>query len=112
MNTTILDRNRSEPDHQLYSMFYVRADNCDGENSDLAVIAVDTQHAIEIWAEHYYEDEGTDPDFIAHVWQDEGKGVMTLASYGDLEQMGLEPGPIQWGLQPVPYHRPDATELA
>ncbi len=88
MNTTTLDRNRSQPDDQLYPMLYVRADNCDGENYDLTIIAVDEQHAIEIWASHYYPDEHTDPDFIAQRWEDEGEGVMPLASHGDLGLIG------------------------
>ncbi len=105
MNSTILSHNRLTPGDELYSMFYVRADNCDGENFDLVVIAEHERQAIEIWARHYYQDELliSESDFIAGRWADEGVGLMMLAAHGDLEQVGLEPGAAQWAVHPFEY---------
>ena len=65
---------------QKNSLFFVRADNCDGENLDLLVIASDAVQAEKFWYE-YHDQEGEKPEWVRGV-----PGVTPTA----------EAGPIAW----------------
>jgi len=111
MNSTILSHNRATPSDELYCIFYVRADNCDGENFDLVVIAEGERQAVEIWAQHYYPDEVSVQDessFIVERWSEEGIGIMMLADHGDLDRPRPDrsrTGPYALGNHPLRLHR-------
>lgn len=68
---------------QKNSLFFVRADNCDGENQDLLVIASDVVQAEAFWRS-YFEDSLSDSD--NPEWVRGVPGVTPTA----------EAGPISW----------------
>jgi len=86
------------PDEPL-SMFYLRAETEDGHELDLAVVAATEKAAVDLWGQHYFDD--SEP--VAEQWAANGRGVMTLAMSGDLDQHDLEPGAIDWALETFRY---------
>ena len=85
--------------HEPLSMFYLRAENEDGHDLDLAVVAATQTAAVDLWGQHYFDDN----EPVAEQWAANGKGIMTLAMSGDLDQNHLEPGAINWALEPFRY---------
>jgi len=85
--------------HEPLSMFYLRAENEDGHDLDLAVVAATQTAAVDLWGEHYFDDN----ELVAEQWAASGRGVMTLAMPADLDQRHLEPGAIDWALEPFGY---------
>lgn len=68
---------------QKNSLFFIRADNCDGENQDLLVIASDAVQAEKFWYDYYeLEDEVEEKP----LWVRGVPGVVPTA----------EAGPIAW----------------
>jgi hypothetical protein len=49
--------------------------------------------------QHYFDDN----EPVAEKWATSGKGVMTLAMSADLDQRDLEPGAIDWAVEPFRY---------
>ncbi len=64
-------------------LFFVRADNSDGENLDLLVVAPDKAEAEAHWRSHYGLDFESRPDWVGDV-----PGVLPMAS--------CEAGAIEW----------------
>jgi len=85
--------------HEPLSIFYLRAEDEDGNNLDLAVVAATETAAVEIWCRHFFDDS----DSVAQQWASYGMGVMTLAMPGEVDQRNLEPGAIDWALEPFRY---------
>ena len=85
--------------HEPLSMFYLRAENEDGHDLDLAVVAATETAAVDLWGQHYFDDN----EPVAEHWAASGRGVMTLAMSADLHQRDLEPGAISWTLEPFRY---------
>ncbi len=64
-------------------LFYVRADNSDGENLDLMVVAQNKEQVRKIWSDHF---EIEDDDDEAPAWIGVVPGVTPAC----------EPGVIEW----------------
>ena len=73
--------------HEPLSMLYLRAENEDGHDLGLIVVAATQTAAVDIWGQHYFDDN----EPVAEQWAASGKGIMTLAMSGDLNQHHLEP---------------------
>jgi len=99
MATTTTQPTEVDPSGEALSMFYLRAENEDGYDLDLAVVAETQAAAVDLWGQHYLD--GNEP--VAEQWATSGKGVMTLAMPGDLDQHDLQPGAINWTLEPFRY---------
>jgi len=99
MSTAVIQPTRTDDLDEPLSMFYLRAENEDGHDLDLAVVAATETAAVDLWGQHYFDD--TEP--VAEQWATNGSGVMTLAMSGDLDQRDLEPGAINWALEPFRY---------
>ena len=78
------------------SLFYVRAENEDGHNLDLAVVAATETTAIDLWWHHYFDE--SEP--VAEQWMIYGKGVMTLAMPRSEERRVGKECRSRWS----PYH--------
>lgn len=100
MSTTMPQPTGVNASHVPLSMFYLRAENEDGHDLDLVVVATQAD-AVDLWCGHYFEDN----EPVAEQWGANGKGVMTLAMPGDLDQHHLEAGAIDWALEPFRYPR-------
>jgi len=101
MSATMPNTMEINASHEPLSMFYLRAENEDGHDLGLAVVAATETAAIDLWSQHYFDAE----EPVAEQWAANGKGVMTLAMPGDLDQRLLEPGAIDWALEPFRYPR-------
>ncbi|MEE9414534.1 MAG: hypothetical protein V3V01_04555 [Acidimicrobiales bacterium] len=99
MSTTMPKPMGIDSSHDPLSMFYLRAENEDGHSLDLAVVAETQTAAIDLWCHHYFEPN----EPVAEQSANNGKGLMTLATSSDLDQGQLEPGPIDWTIEPFPY---------
>ena len=71
---------------QKNSLFFVRADNCDGENQDLLVIASDVVQAEKFWATHYELDDDEKPQWVRGV-----PGVSPTADAGAIPWDAINP---------------------
>ncbi len=102
MTTTMPDLMGTNAFHEPLSIFYLRAEDEDGNNLDLAVLAEHETAGVDLWFHHFFDDT----DSVAERWATEGMGIMTLAMPDDLDQRDLEPGPIDWALEPFRYPTP------
>ncbi len=99
MASTAINPIDIEAPYEPLSIFYLRADNEDGHNLDLAVVAATEVDAVDLWCRHFFDDV----DSVAEQWASDGMGIMTLAMPDDLGQRDLAPGPIDWALEPFRY---------
>jgi hypothetical protein len=99
MSTAMAQPAGADASHEPLSMFYLRAENEDGHDLDLAVVATTQTAAVDLWSRHYFDDNKP----IAEQWAASGRGVMTLAMSADRDQRGPEPGAIDWALEPFRY---------
>lgn len=68
---------------QPQKIFFVRADDENGENQDLLVVATDKAQVVGYWREYYDLDDSHSPDWV---------GALPNASSTDT------PGPIPWAV--------------
>lgn len=71
---------------QKNALFFVRADNCDGENQDLLVIASDATQAEEFWYKHFELEDNEKPQWVNVV-----PGVTPTADAGPISWSDINP---------------------
>jgi len=99
MSTTTAQPTGVDRSDEPLSMFYLRAENEDGHDLDLTVVAATQTAAVDLWGQHYFDDN----EPVAAQWAASGSGVMTLAMSADLDRRDPEPGAIDWALEPFRY---------